>query len=127
MTTIKSYTDINQSRKLAKILPIESADMYYTYGDETEVHFGKGFYEELENWSDDGSPRPVDVPCWSLAALLNYLREIDYFPEIFADKDEVSMNICYYESIVHEIYTEAENFIDTCYKMILKLHKRKVL
>ena len=29
MATIKSYTDIEQSRKLAKILPIESADMRY--------------------------------------------------------------------------------------------------
>lgn len=30
MTTIKRYTDISQSRKLAEILPIESADMYYS-------------------------------------------------------------------------------------------------
>ena len=29
MATIKSYTDIEQSRKLAKILPLESADMYW--------------------------------------------------------------------------------------------------
>ena len=32
MATIKSYTDIEQSRKLAKFLPIESADMYYDRG-----------------------------------------------------------------------------------------------
>ena len=30
MTTIKSYTDISQSKKLVEILPIESADMYYS-------------------------------------------------------------------------------------------------
>ena len=29
MATIKSYTTIEQSRKLAEILPIESADMCY--------------------------------------------------------------------------------------------------
>ena len=29
MATIKSYTDIEQSRKLAEILPIESSDMYW--------------------------------------------------------------------------------------------------
>jgi hypothetical protein len=28
MATIKSYTDIEQSKKLAEILPIESADMH---------------------------------------------------------------------------------------------------
>ena len=29
MATIKSFTDLQQSKKLAEILPIESADMYY--------------------------------------------------------------------------------------------------
>ena len=29
MATIKSYTDISQSKKLAEILPLESADMTY--------------------------------------------------------------------------------------------------
>lgn len=29
MATIKSYTDIEQSKKLAEILPTESADMCY--------------------------------------------------------------------------------------------------
>ena len=31
MATIKSFTSLEQSRKLAEILPIESADMYYQY------------------------------------------------------------------------------------------------
>ena len=29
MATFKSYTDIEQAKKLAEILPLESADMYY--------------------------------------------------------------------------------------------------
>jgi hypothetical protein len=29
MATIKSYTDLQQSKKLAKILPLESADYHY--------------------------------------------------------------------------------------------------
>lgn len=28
---MKSYTDLEQSHKLAEILPLESADMYYLY------------------------------------------------------------------------------------------------
>lgn len=28
---MKAYTDLEQSKKLAEILPIESADMYYHY------------------------------------------------------------------------------------------------
>ena len=31
MATIRSYTTVEQSRKLAEILPIESADMRYGY------------------------------------------------------------------------------------------------
>lgn len=29
MATIKAYTDLEQSKKLVEILPIESADMYW--------------------------------------------------------------------------------------------------
>ncbi len=32
MATIKAYTDLKQSKKLAEILPIESADMEYKLG-----------------------------------------------------------------------------------------------
>ncbi len=39
---MKAFTDVEQSKKLAEILPIESADMYFNDNE----------------------------PCWSLAALL---------------------------------------------------------
>lgn len=60
---MKSYTDIEQSMKLAKILSIESADMrwYYKYneGDKPQLDIcnGSRYY----------------IPCWSLAALLDVL------------------------------------------------------
>ena len=39
---LKSYTDLEQSKKLEKILPIESADMYFEkgIGDNYKVSFG---------------------------------------------------------------------------------------
>lgn len=113
---MKSYTDLEQSHKLAEILPIESADMWYGNEDPHKITVGK--------WNNDKHDED-DIPCWSLAALLNYLREIDYFPEIVVDKDEVSMHYYYDESIgnVSKIFAEAENFIDACYEMILKLHE----
>ncbi len=58
MATIKSYTDLDQSKKLAEILPIESADCYWE--DEISVEFGHGWHSQ-------------HVPCWSLAALLSVL------------------------------------------------------
>ena len=34
MATIKSYTDFEQSKKLAEILPLESADMLFQLGED---------------------------------------------------------------------------------------------
>ena len=70
---MKSYTDLEQSKKLAEILPIESADMYYCYG--------MNIY--TKGWSFDDTPTIIDnsnqidvhadIPCWSLAALMKLL------------------------------------------------------
>ena len=69
------------------------------------------------------------IPAWSLSALFNYLREIDFFPEIDADELTVTMSINYvndYEAKrltpLQTITVKAENFIDACYELILKLH-----
>ena len=67
MATIKAYTDIEQSKKLAEILPIESADMCYrivAYNpNDTHVYQPYCFSSTLES----------DIPCWSLAALYSVL------------------------------------------------------
>ena len=69
---MKSYTDLEQSKKLAEILPIESADMYRVFENnaETRVYYGK-------------MPTAYFVckPCWSLAALLNILPK-KYYPTL---------------------------------------------
>ena len=76
----------------------------------------------------------IGTPCWSLAALLNYLREIDFFPNIEADEHSVTMNINYYNeeearplAPIHNIKVKAESFIDACYEMIIKLHELNLL
>ena len=136
MATIKSYTDINQSKKLAEILPLESADMRWNFysvttGNTTPqiIHLDTPWVGNF-NWNN----KPDNVPCWSLSALLNYLREIDFFPEIEADEHGVTMSICYYDeeearplAPVHNIVTEAETFINACYELILKLHEQNIL
>lgn len=67
------------------------------------------------------------IPCWSLAALLNYLREVDYFPEIDVDEFEVTMLINWPLAPVHNIKIKAESFIDACYEMIITLNELKLL
>ena len=80
---MKSYTDLGQSKKLAEILPLESADGFWEYHDKwySECDEWEGYedypraepylkYTRKENeWKEDKS----DVPCWSLAALLQIL------------------------------------------------------
>lgn len=131
---MKPYTDIEQSKKLAEFLPIESADMWWNWISDPfdEVNGGEYTTEPLLH-KPVCYPEKV-IPCWSLAALLNYLREIDSFPEIYADEFAVTMNITYFDYDVederrlvpmHSINVKEESFIDACYEMILKLHEEK--
>lgn len=131
---MKSYTDIKQSKVLAKILPIESADMHYS------KDFDGSWFVDLTKYTSVKIPKYVGnieehlLPCWSLAALLNYLREIDFFPNIEADEHSVAMDINYYNeeearplAPVHTIRVEAESFIDACYEIAIKLHGLNLL
>jgi hypothetical protein len=63
---MKSYTDLEQSKVLSKILPLESADMMHD--------------RLIVIPFNDGSL----TPCWSLAALMNLL------PSEFTEKEEYS-------------------------------------
>lgn len=131
MATIKSYTDISQSKKLAEILPLESADMYYCYG--MNIH--------MKEWSFDNTPTIIDnsnridvhadIPCWSLAALLGVLNKSAYFANeagivelssIKATKWCVSILNC---GKIENCY--ADEPVDACYEMIIKLHERNLL
>ena len=132
MATIKSFTSLEQSKELAEILPIESADMHYlTYSMYEE------YCDEIVYTANLGKPGMYDkccIPCWSLAALFSYLRGIDFFPEIDVDEFKVTMSITYFNdhearhlTPVRNITVEAESFIDACYEMIIKLNEQKLL
>lgn len=130
MTTIKSFTDISQSKKLVEILPLESADMYYLSGDECDICLGSGVYEEIANWLSDGTPRPADIPCWSFASLLNVLPDnyVDindtiYHPNLMKTKDGRYM-VIYNVSLCTSLYN---NPVDACYEMIIRLNELKML
>ena len=113
---MKSYTDIEQSKKLAEILPLESADMCYPLPCEDG---DKPLLEQGEFGS---------TPCWSLAALLDYLRKIELFPSMETDGDEVIMYIsCYNADGIYTIDTKAADFVDAYCDMIIKLHELKLL
>lgn len=135
MTTIKSYTDLEQSKKLAEILPLESADMHYSnasieginYVDEYRVGFQdyntaiKILSEYITSPSFEGvSGCWSIVPCWSLAELLELIRHNSRY--------ELEMWEGGYNFESGDIITEPFfDAIDVCVGMILKLHEQNIL
>lgn len=112
---MKSYTDLNQSKKLAEILPMGSADMFWVYDHNIHTYDDIPKILVVNNWDDDCKK---DIPCWSLATLLNAL------PSSTLD----SSNDHYYRLYCMERFTEwYDNAVDTCYEMILKLNEQKLL
>ena len=108
---MKSYTDIEQSRKLAEILPIESADMYYWCGEDLRI----GGYRAMDI--------DYDIPCWSFSALLDVLPKIINNETLFIETSPALWHLGY-----RNIYTErADNPIDACVNMIIHLNKLNLL
>lgn len=121
---MKSYTDIEQSKKLAEILPIESADMFYGYG--MDIDTKKWDYDIVPTIIDVSNQIDSDdVPCWSLAALLSIIREtIGY---IIYGVNNVYMS-CNLGDKPWKLETEVyDNEVDACYELILKLHELNLL
>lgn len=114
MATIKVFSDLQQSKKLAEILPIESADMYWWSS-------GKRYYIEA---MDDGDFNEEEghIRAWSLAALLNILPEIQGGKPVIAIDDN-------YITYPHmsDLHTKADNIVDACVELILKLHELNLL
>lgn len=119
MEAFKRFTSLEQSKILAKILPLESADMYYF-----DV---EGFPHCIPVCKqDDFTLRDTDIPCWSLAALLNIL----HFPILSKDnigKDKIGWMVSVYPDNCRFDSIWYDNPIDPCYEMILKLNKFKIL
>ena len=117
MATIKSYSDLQQSKVLATILPIESADMCWQYQKDRWV--GEPDYKEFPQFEHAIDKR--DIPCWSLAALLSVLPVIEYSKPIIALDDN------YITYPLSDLNTKADNPVDACVAMIEKLHELKML
>lgn len=132
MSEIKSYTDIEQSKKLAKILPIESADMCCFQNQNGSInYYGFPFLQG----NKDSNP----IPCWSLASLL------DIFPKdegidcsisfgYYNGKGEyIEKWLCAFEKegettdgfIIETI--DGDNPVDACVAMVEKLNELNLL
>ena len=118
---MKGYTDIEQSKQLAEILPLESADMRYS-------PLGDSMHPWI--WTDTFIEKDA-VPCWSLSALL------DVFPSVikrngtrmFLTLEKAGAYNLYYKSSdrLDELWETNFEPIDACYEMIIKLKEMNLL
>ena len=125
---MKSYTDLEQSKILAEILPLESADMHYVLIDTDENKYSAGLEKYIGILPH--------YPCWSLAALLSVLpfhlivnnhryafgmyKGLNREGETYMLSYNVfNTHICLYETGYYN------NAIDACYEMICWLKENK--
>ena len=128
MATIRSYTDLSQSKALANILPLESADMKI-------LPFNEEEYRIVPINDIAVCDREDEICAWSLAALLgvitNYgIIDLRFLQSTFDNKGNHLTNVwcCTFEdigTITLDLY--ADNPVDACYEIILKLNELKLL
>ena len=131
---MKAYTDIEQSKKLAEILPLESADCFWDYDDLQKYH--------RINWLEDGYNKEGqlrlnenNVCAWSLAALLGLIPQEIFDGEYIINITEGCDNrwvltYDHFENRNHSYYSlsaGADNLVDACYELILKLNELNLL
>ena len=129
----KSYTDLEQSKKLSKILSYKTADMCHKcIGDESYTML-RPYSEYFEKYrllliSEDFNA----IPCWSLTALLKVIPKCIGDYNIFRiDINDIDTSM-WYDKIGYGVNTELpditmEEPIDVCVEMIQKLHELKII
>ena len=135
---MKSFTDLEQSKKLTEILPIESADMKILPFNEREYRIVPVNDIAVCNKEDE-------IYAWSLAALINVLPKDwwghtdHYFLEISKMGDASTPNKVRYfrfnkgivdvsnDGRITHISHSADNLVDACVNMIITLHTHKLL
>lgn len=134
---MKSYTDVEQSKILARIILPESADMYYFRQIDNEY-----FPPDVESicpiprFKDGKEDFNYDIPCWSLAALIEQLHyeicDDEGHPAYLSMNKENDKYKLIYHSNFHEDFDDIEtevhdNRVDACYQMIVKLKELNLL
>ncbi len=129
MAIIKAYSDLEQSKKLAEILPLESADMKI-------LSFGIDIKRRVVPIDDIAVlNREDEIPCWSLAALLNIIPQEIFDGEYIINITEGCDNrwvltYDHYENRNHSYYSlsiGSDNLVDACYEMIILLSKNGLI
>ena len=124
---MKAYTDLEQSKKLAEILPHNTADN--TWERVTIAGSNLNVPEEQQYIHNGNMPfcfySGIGVPCWSLAALLDNIPQIKL--DSISQFNRKHWRCCSYFSSDWHSSEWYDNPVDACYEMILILHEQKLL
>lgn len=127
---MKSYTSIEQSKKLAEFLPFETADMCLNISQLTNMKPLMTPYCKFKEFFNMKETPDFLIPCWSLAALFNVLPKYigDYSKCLYYDMGHYYCGYMYDGDFMLTIEEAmAVNSVDACYEMILKLHEMELL
>lgn len=130
---MKSYTSLEQAKKLAEFLPLESADMTLPFRHSKNDEYIPGYvvsrdYVEVYNemmklpLMEKEDVCKLIQPCWSLAALLGVLPRIGGIKPVL----DLETNCIQYPSDI-DLSVTADNSVDACAEMILELHEQNLL
>jgi len=115
---MKAYTDIEQSKKLAEILPIESADGYWFKGFPPQPYMV--YTKDTPNLGEH-------IACWSLAVLLEIIGKPTAFDLLINGRGCRCHCTDKHEGKFYGTDDYCDTPIDACVKIIEKLHKQKLL
>lgn len=140
---MKIATDLEQSKKLAEILSLESADMCWCNNSIKGINYTDKFSVNLYTVKEmkdvfDTALNGWDkywklIPCWSLAALLEQIPSDLGSATLTIEKDDsepLKYGLNYHDRWGREddIQTKYyDDLVDACYEMILKLNEQKIL
>lgn len=127
---MKAYTDLDQSKKLAEILPSESADAFYPWR-ELIKDYDSIYVPEKMLVSD---LEENDILAWSLVALSAFILSSVVDDDgnnykFYLSKDGLDRWIAYYKSDDVSIYIceESHNMIDVIFEMVCWLKTEKYI
>ena len=116
----KVFTSLEQSKKLAKILPITSIDFVWCIFSDGSTRLLR-----MDDWevSEYAKSNVEIIPCFSLVSLLEALP----YPTLYQQRDGAWGLDVWVEQVKPYSVKNAICEIDACYEMILKLHDLKLL
>ena len=127
MAAIRAYTTIEQSKKLAEFLPLDTADQCFL-NDGTAIKAEINSYAvAMKLWKE----HYIEIiPCWSLAALLEIIAKIaskiddDGSADLSSFMGQWSVNLL---DCPVEATDNYGNPVDACVEMILKLKEKNLI